>query len=92
MLWDSSSTTTGITPAYAHIASITLNLLEEPQVLQLGTVGSRSIVKYGAEVKLDLPGVTKETYVDVANFDQYDMIIGTPFMWENKVILNFDKG
>jgi len=27
--------------------------------------------------------------VDIANFDHYDMIIGTPFMRKNKVILDF---
>ena len=30
-------------------------------------------------------------YVDVANFDHYDMIIGTPFMRSRKVILNFEN-
>ena len=91
-LWDAGSTTTGITPAFAHVANITLSPLEEPRILQLGTVGSRSVIKYGAEVNLGLPGVTGKTYVDVANFDCYDMVVGTPFMWENKVILDFDKG
>jgi len=30
-------------------------------------------------------------YVDVANFDHYDMIIGTPFMREHGVKLDFEK-
>jgi hypothetical protein len=30
-------------------------------------------------------------YVDIANFDRYEMIIGTPFMRRNKVLLDFDK-
>jgi len=29
------------------------------------------------------------SYVDVANFDRYDMIIGTPFLWKNNVLLDF---
>ena len=28
------------------------------------------------------------TYVDIANFDRYDMIIGTPWMQKNKVVLD----
>ena len=30
-------------------------------------------------------------YVDVANFDRYDMIIGTPFMRKHGVKLDFVK-
>ena len=29
--------------------------------------------------------------MDVANFDRYDMIIGTPFMRSHKVILDFEN-
>jgi len=29
--------------------------------------------------------------VDIANFDHYDMIIGTPFMCSRKVILDFEN-
>jgi len=29
------------------------------------------------------------SYVDVANFDRYDMIIGTPLLRKGKVLLNF---
>ncbi len=32
-----------------------------------------------------------EEYVDVVNFDRYNMIIGTPFMRRNKVKLDFEK-
>lgn len=81
-LWDSGSTTTGITPAYAEIAQIPVDELEDPHILQLGMVGSRSIIKYGGE--------RMTTYVNIANFDRYEMIIGTPFMRRNKVILDFE--
>jgi hypothetical protein len=37
------------------------------------------------------PGIDKIIYLDVANFDRYDMIIGTPFMRENKVLLDFES-
>ncbi len=29
------------------------------------------------------------TYVDIVNFDCYDMIIGMPFMRKNRVLLDF---
>ncbi|KAG6892426.1 hypothetical protein C0992_000530, partial [Termitomyces sp. T32_za158] len=43
-LWDSGSTTTGITPQFAHVNAIRVHELTEPLMLQLGTVGSRAVV------------------------------------------------
>ncbi|KAG6898730.1 hypothetical protein C0995_008679 [Termitomyces sp. Mi166 len=77
-LWDSGSTTMGITPP-----------LTEPLMLQLGTVGSHAVVQFGMEVKIKVLGHPTKEYVDIANFDRYDMIIGMPFMHKNKVTLDF---
>ncbi|KAF8236635.1 hypothetical protein L208DRAFT_1037025, partial [Tricholoma matsutake] len=88
-LWDSGSTTMGLTPMFAQVANIRVFPLTNPHVPQLGTVGSQATVNYGAEVKLEALGISDETYVDITNFDCYDMIIGTPFMHKNKVILDF---
>ena len=90
-LWDSGSTTTGITPAFAELAKVKVDTLEDPHVLQLGTVGSRSIIKYGADVSILMADTAITTYVDIANFDRYDMIIGTPLMRRNKVRLDFEN-
>jgi hypothetical protein len=90
-LWDSGSTTTGVMPAFAELARIPVDELEDPHILQLGTVGSRSIIKYGADITAIIAGKGISTYVDIANFDRYEMIIGTPFMIRNKVVLDFDR-
>jgi hypothetical protein len=90
-LWDSGSTTTGLTPAFAQVADLRVFPLTNPHTLQLGTVGSRATVNYGADVRMEAPGISDDTYVDIANFDRYDMIIGTPFMNKNKVILDFEN-
>jgi hypothetical protein len=90
-LWDSGSTTTGITPAFAQVAKIPVFPLTNPHILQLGTIGSRSSVNYGTEVKVQAPGTNSIIYMDIANFDRYDMIIGTPFMRKNKVHLDFEN-
>lgn len=60
-------------------------------MLQLGTIGSRSTVNYGTESWVKAPGIDTTAYLDVANFDRYDMIIGTPFMRQNKVWLDFES-
>jgi hypothetical protein len=90
MLWDSGSTTTGVTPSFAHVADLTVFSLSNPHTLQLGMIGSRSTVNYGTESRVKAPGVEKITYLDIANFDCYDMIIGTPFMRQNKVQLDLE--
>ncbi|KAG6895552.1 hypothetical protein C0992_000658 [Termitomyces sp. T32_za158] len=61
----------------------------KPLMLQLGTVGSHAVVQFGVEVKVKTSGQPTKEYVDIANFDRYDMIIGMPFMRKNKVLLDF---
>ncbi|KAG6870635.1 hypothetical protein C0995_011640 [Termitomyces sp. Mi166 len=88
-LWDSGSTTMGITPQFAHVNAIRVHELTEPLMLQLGTVGSRTVVQFSVEVKIKTSEHPTKEYVDIANFDHYDMIISTPFMHKNKVTLDF---
>jgi len=40
---------------------------------------------------METPGVSMNMYVDVVNFDRYDMIIGTLFMRKHGVKLDFLK-
>ncbi|KAF5382164.1 hypothetical protein D9615_004468 [Tricholomella constricta] len=86
-LWDSGSTTTGLTPSFAQVADIRVFPLEDPLILQLGTRGSRATVNFGTTVEAALPGFKGKVYMDLANFDRYDVIIGTPFMRANNVVL-----
>jgi hypothetical protein len=88
-LWDSGSTTTGITPTFAQVANVKVFDLLDPHILQLGTVGSRSSIKYGADITLNIGQFSADTYVDIANFDRYDMIIGVPFMTDHDILLDF---
>ncbi|XP_006459414.1 hypothetical protein AGABI2DRAFT_116393 [Agaricus bisporus var. bisporus H97] len=90
-LWDSGSTTSGMSPSFANVAGIRVNELVDPHILQLGTVGSRSTVNFGTEADLEIGGKLYTTYLDVANFDRYDMILGTPFMHKYGVLLDFEK-
>ncbi|KAF8223419.1 hypothetical protein L208DRAFT_1316812, partial [Tricholoma matsutake] len=90
-LWDSGSTTMGRTPAFAQVADIQVFPLTNPHLLQLGTVGSWATMNYSVDIRLEALGIINDTYVDIVNFDHYDMIIGTPFMHRNKVILDFEN-
>ncbi|KAG5338871.1 hypothetical protein C0989_005778 [Termitomyces sp. Mn162] len=89
MLWNFESTTSGIMLSFVHVVRIWVAPLATPITLQLGTVGSGSIVNYSARVTLKVPGEIHDIYVDVVNFDCYDMSMGTPFMRTHKVLLDF---
>jgi hypothetical protein len=89
-LLDTGSTTVSITHDFAHVAKLSVIQLENPVPLQLGTVGSRSIINYGARTRLELGPVSEDdAYLDIVNIDRYDMIIGTPFMRKHGLVLDF---
>jgi RNase H-like domain found in reverse transcriptase/Integrase zinc binding domain/Reverse transcriptase (RNA-dependent DNA polymerase) len=91
-LLNTRSTTVSVTHDFAHVVSLDVQQLENPVVLQLGTVGSRSMINYGARTHIKFGSITEEnTYVNVVNIDRYDMIIRTPFMWRHRFVLDFDK-
>ena len=89
-LLNMGSTTMSITHDFAYVANLRVIQLENPVPLQLGTVSSQSIINYGARTRLKLGPISEDdTYLDVINIDQYDMIIGTPFMQKHGLVLDF---
>ena len=91
ILWDTRSTMMGITPLFVDVVKITIFPLKNPHVLRLGTVGSRASVNFGMYIEVVTHGKLHQEYVDMANFDQYNMIIGMPFMRSHKVVLDFEN-
>lgn len=79
-LFDSGSTTNGISPEAVHVAHVDLFELAEPMTLQLGCVGSKSRINYGTNSEIQIAGKSFRCYLDVANIDHYDVILGTPFL------------
>ena len=91
-LLDTGSTTISITHDFARVAKLNVVQLENPVPLQLGTVGSRSMINFGARTRLELGPVSEDdVYIDVVNIDRYDMIIGTPFMRKHGLVLDFER-
>jgi hypothetical protein len=89
-LLDSGSTTVSVTHDFARVAKLDVMQLENPVPLQLGTVGSRSMINFGTKTRLELgPVLEHDAYLDVVNIDRYDMIVGTPFMRKHGLVLNF---
>ena len=89
-LFDSGSTTDAISPDFTRVARLPILELENPVTLQLGCSGSRSKINYGSEANVKFASITSDTYLDVANLDKYDSILGTPFMRRHGIILDFE--
>jgi len=90
-LFDSGSTTNSITAEFAFATKAKQITLEDQVILQLGCVGSRSKISHGTKVPINLCGIQDQIYLDLVNIDQYDCIIGTPFMNTYGVCLDFGK-
>ncbi|KAF7966569.1 hypothetical protein HWV62_37843 [Athelia sp. TMB] len=88
-LFDSGSTTDSITPEFGFVSRTKQFKLDEQIVLQLGCVGSRSKISYGAVAPVSIFSVTEEMYFDVVNIDRYDAILGTPFLKKHGVCIDF---
>ncbi|KAJ7017110.1 hypothetical protein C8F04DRAFT_1200951 [Mycena alexandri] len=91
ILFDSGSNTDSLTPEYAKGTECAVFRLEEQVTLQLGCVGSKSRINYGARAPVSFGGIKGHTYFDIVNVDRYDGIIGAPFMIKHKAILDFGK-
>jgi hypothetical protein len=90
-LFDSGSNTDSLTPEFARSANCKIFKLEEQVTLQLGCVGSRSRISFGARAPVNFGGIKGHAYYDIVNLDRYDAIIGTPFLIKHGIILDFGK-
>ena len=85
VLFDGGSNTDMVSPEFATVAKIPAIELQEQMTLQLAVTGSRSKINYGAWAQVELGSINPRVYFDIANIDGYDVILGTPFMWEHGV-------
>jgi hypothetical protein len=66
------------------------DVLETPLNLQLAMSGSRSKVKATVTAQMDYQDIHEDRTFDVINIDSYDMILGTPFLYQHQVLLGFN--
>lgn len=89
-LWDSGSTIQGVSHVFTELAKLRVYQLKDAIPLYLGTIGSRSLIKYGTFAETRFGDRLIESYWDLVNLDRYDMLIGVPFMLRNGVVLDFE--
>ena len=63
---------------------------DKPLSVQLAVHGSRSKINCGAKVRFQYQGIDSERQFDVANLDNYDVILGTPFLYQHKVVIGLN--
>jgi hypothetical protein len=90
-LFDSGSTTDAVSPDFTRVAKLTAKELAKPVTLQLGCSGSRSKINFGTEPPIVFGTISANTYLDIANLDKYDTILGTLFMRKHGISLNFES-
>lgn len=88
-LIDTGSTINCVSPEFARVSRIPVFELSNPVGLQLGCVGSRSRINFGARTAIQLAHRTDPTYLDVVNIDHYDVILGIPYMKAVGLVLDF---
>ncbi|OAX32231.1 hypothetical protein K503DRAFT_794800 [Rhizopogon vinicolor AM-OR11-026] len=65
-------------------------VLAKPLPLQLAVHGSRSKINCCVSVDFDYQDIRCKRRLDVANLDNYDMILGTPFIYQHKVMIGMN--
>ena len=65
--------------------------LAKPLTVQLAVQGSRSKVNHRMKVTLKYQEINSEWYFDIANLQNYDLILGTPFLFQHKVMVGLNE-
>ncbi|KAG2034497.1 hypothetical protein BDR03DRAFT_984357 [Suillus americanus] len=68
-----------------------LKVLEKPLTIQLAVQGSRSKVNYGTQVRFQYQDADYSRYFDIINLQNYDLILGTPFLYQHSMTVGFNS-
>jgi hypothetical protein len=66
------------------------SILAKPLNIQLAVHGSHSKTNVDVTVQFKYQDIDKSRRFDVANLDAYDMILGTPFLFQHSVMVGFN--
>ncbi|KAI0360062.1 hypothetical protein OH77DRAFT_1446932, partial [Trametes cingulata] len=89
-LLDSGSLADFMSAKFAHQVGIKPRELEKALPVQLAVQGSRAKINYGCSAMLEYQTIIAERYFDIMNLLNYDIILGTPFLNQHRVMLGFN--
>ena len=89
-LLDSGSLGDFISSTLVDQLAVKRETLDTPLSLHLAVQGLRSKVNARATVQLKYQGVNEPRTLDIINLNNYDLILGTPFMYQHQICLGFN--
>ena len=89
-LLDSGSLGDFVSSTLVDQLSIAREALDSPLSLHLAVQGSRSKVNARATIKLQYQTIVEIRTLDIINLNNYDLILGTPWMYQHKICLGFN--
>lgn len=89
-LIDSGSLGDFISSNLAQQLNIAKIELANPIQVQMAVQGSTTKVNYGVKVNFEYQSISEERYLDVMNLSNYDLILGTPFLYQHRVSMCLD--
>lgn len=90
-LLDSGSLGDFISTTLADQLKLKQTELAKPIELHLAVQGSRSKVNYGTQSDFKYQNIKERRYFDIVNLSNYDVILGTPFLFQHKVSFGLNE-
>ncbi|EUC56404.1 Pol polyprotein/retrotransposon, putative, partial [Rhizoctonia solani AG-3 Rhs1AP] len=89
-LFDSGSLGDFISTTVVDQLKLKRETLANPIGLQMAVQGSRSMINYSVDARISFQTIDYTRRFDVINIDNYDMILGTPFLFQHKILMGFN--
>jgi hypothetical protein len=89
-LLDSGSLGDFMSTTLAEQLKVKKEPLESQLIVQLAAQGSKTKVNCYTMVKLQYGCISAERCFDIMNVDGYDLILGTPFIWQHKIMIGLN--
>ncbi|KAG8915434.1 hypothetical protein FRC02_004520 [Tulasnella sp. 418] len=89
-LLDTGSLADFVSSKLADQLKLRVEKLEKPLPVQLAVTGSRAAINASVVVDFAYQEISEKRRFDVINLDNYDVILGTPFLFQHKVALGFN--
>ncbi|PIL27303.1 transcription factor [Ganoderma sinense ZZ0214-1] len=89
-LLDSGSLADFMSTRLAHQLGIDVHELEKPLPVHLAVQGSRAKVNTGCTAHVKYQRISDTRYFDIMNLLNYDLILGTPFLFQHKVTVGLN--
>ena len=89
-LLDSGSLADFISTKVVHQLEIQPFELAKQLPVHLAVQGSRAKISSGCKATIAYQGINESRYFDVVNLLHYDLILGTPFLFQHKVTISLN--